>query len=329
MGVDVTDYGAVGDGVTPSDPAFAAAGAALVSLGGGKLHVPAGDFLLEDNIGLNTVGGIHICGEGRGVTTLVGAPGLADHVVAVHSSTSCSISDLDIDASGQVAGHGVRVAFVDDFALRRVGIHHAWTYGFGAQDGYIKRLTIEDVLVVDAGADGVDLKNKANANEGIFISNLRVDGFGRRGGEKKAGVDLRGPVMAFGIEVRNVPHLGYGIRLRQGEDTSSNGIGGHKSSLIGFQVFGGGVNGWGVNALVRHARLSGGYVEGLEQAGIALGGAGHEETIATGNTIVDCGRGFLIGGDRCMVRNNLIKQCAIPVEDNGTGNDVGDNLIVS
>ena len=60
---DVTDFGAVGDGVTDCTEAFRAAVTTCHRAGGGRVHVPAGDFLtgpihLRSNVNLHVTGTI-------------------------------------------------------------------------------------------------------------------------------------------------------------------------------------------------------------------------------------------------------------------------------
>ena len=57
-------FGAVGDGVTDSTAAFNAALAALAAAGGGKLYIPAGDYVINGTLGY-TAGALLVQGDGK------------------------------------------------------------------------------------------------------------------------------------------------------------------------------------------------------------------------------------------------------------------------
>jgi len=63
--ISVKDFGAVGDGVTDDSTAFNQCVAELVTLGGGTMIIPAGEYLLNSTVTINN-GGIWIKGNGSG-----------------------------------------------------------------------------------------------------------------------------------------------------------------------------------------------------------------------------------------------------------------------
>ncbi|MGE0784644.1 MAG: glycosyl hydrolase family 28-related protein [Sandaracinaceae bacterium] len=66
--VDVTDYGAVGDGTTDDGQAFEDAIAAADTMGGGAVRIPSGRYLLRRRLALPS--GVVVRGDGRDQTTL-------------------------------------------------------------------------------------------------------------------------------------------------------------------------------------------------------------------------------------------------------------------
>lgn len=64
--VNVRDFGAVADGVTCDDAAFAAASAALIAQGGGALRVPAGKYRMANRLDITVPGIEHISIDGEG-----------------------------------------------------------------------------------------------------------------------------------------------------------------------------------------------------------------------------------------------------------------------
>lgn len=69
----VKAFGAAGDGIKDDTAAIKAAAAAVFAQGGGRLHYPAGTYVISDSIVLQT--GVHHVGGGKGVTILKLAPG--------------------------------------------------------------------------------------------------------------------------------------------------------------------------------------------------------------------------------------------------------------
>ncbi|MCC5941951.1 MAG: hypothetical protein JJU37_10460, partial [Balneolaceae bacterium] len=117
---NVIDYGAVGDGQTPSANAFQQAIDEAESNGGGYVFVPAGKFILEKTplIGTN----VHLTGCGRGTVLTGERPG--DHRGAAlisnkgqqasgyEGASDWSISNLTIDSpktNGIVVSHSKNV----------------------------------------------------------------------------------------------------------------------------------------------------------------------------------------------------------------------------
>lgn len=118
--IDVTEFGAVGDGRTPSAVAFQRALDMAEAAGGGRVHIPAGTFLLERT---PLVGSrVHLVGAGAGTVLRGVRPG--DHrgaalisnkgqrATGYQGAHDWSISHLAIDSphtNGIVVTHAARV----------------------------------------------------------------------------------------------------------------------------------------------------------------------------------------------------------------------------
>ncbi len=103
---DVTDFGAVGDGVTDDTAAFVAALAAADAEGGGVVHAPAGTYVIRDRLALGN--GVVLQGDGPGLTILAiplsltdldGNPGLEGG-----GTSSYAFGGAFIEARGDVDG---------------------------------------------------------------------------------------------------------------------------------------------------------------------------------------------------------------------------------
>lgn len=104
--VSVKDFGAVGDGVTDDAAAIQAAIAAVGSTGG-TVFFPSGTFLVNAQIDINNLTGVHIKGAGRDATiikyggTFTG--GSTFSFIRFYQSLACSISCLSINCDATTA----------------------------------------------------------------------------------------------------------------------------------------------------------------------------------------------------------------------------------
>lgn len=215
--------------------------------------------------------GVTIAGIGRGVTILKVANSSNAHALQF-TANNWRVADLTIDGNraNQTAGHGIRCAGTGG-RIDRVTIQDAHSYGIGVAQGdgqSVQGCVFTDVRTVNTGADGIDFKNKANANRTNYLYGITVDGFGLNATlTTQAGIDCRGPVHIVGAHVRTVDVDKVGIRFRHGETVDPNGLGGHFSSLSGFHIYGDGTGTTdnGVLVMARHVQVSNGYVENCRQ----------------------------------------------------------------
>lgn len=265
----------MGDSMPIDMTQIEAAGAYLEQQGGGKLYFPSGDYLLR--LGSVTAAAIlvgssniRIVGDGVGATTFHLADNQNCHVVSFNGLSGliggCGLTDIGIDGNraNQTAGHGVRFDNVADAECARFHIQNAASYGIGAQGGAIKNLHIHHGLIEDVGSDGIDFKNKLDANEANFLDHLRIRRYGLNTAvDNQAGIDVRGVAHVNQVHVSEPPADGTGVRFRQGESTENNGIGGHNSTLSQFEIdMGMAANGVGVMSFARNVSISKGSSKG-------------------------------------------------------------------
>lgn len=167
------------------------------------------------------------------------------------------------DCSGQ---HGV--AFRDgasNLTLRDMEIRNVPSYGIAFQqnpkdldgDGVEDEcgdtvfdyhdIHLSNITIAETGADGIDFKNRCFGNHDISLHDITIrrPGLGilignvDKKAERKAGIDVRGPMRLSSIRVEGLGWNHSGVRFHIGEaGITKNGTGGHRSSLIGFHISG-------------------------------------------------------------------------------------------
>jgi hypothetical protein len=264
-----------GDGKTNDLPGIERLLAEAESRGRGTIRLPAGRFLLDPGsrqTALRFPANVRLEGAGRDQTTLIMAPGAQGHVINA-SFGWVQIADLTIDGNaarrpGKI-GHDLRVEG-DKILIERVRLINSVSYGLAiGQRRFARDVVVKDLEIVNAGADGVDLKNKLQRTEGISFENIIVRGFGRpdpdldpalvgtrqdrrRG---KAAVDLRGSrCVVRGLRVIGLRHGRDGLRFRPGEADDPNGPGAHGGMASNVRVEGNGA-GQGIAVVARDVKL--------------------------------------------------------------------------
>lgn len=267
------DFGAIGDGRTNATPALQKMLAAAEAKGKGTIKLPAGRFRLGG--GLTLPANVRLEGAGIDRTTLVMGDGQGGHVLNIPYGW-VQIADLTIDGNAagreKAVGHNIRLGG-DSVLIERVRVLSAVSYGIAiAQKYYARKVTIRDVVIEDAGADGIDIKNDLGRTEDILIENVTVNGFGRpraslapelvgsdqdRRGDK-AGVDLRGKCEVRGLTILGIGPDRDGLRFRDGEVGSPHGPGPHGSSASNVVIRGthGKKESIGISVMARNVRLT-------------------------------------------------------------------------
>lgn len=267
---NILDHGAVFDGDPSKAECNSAAwwlAIATAQASDQTIICPAGVCVVAEPVLIEGIG-VAIRSPNRDATTIALANGVNNHVVSFKNTIGGGLFDITVDGNraNQTLGHCIRGEGVERLAISRVRAVNACHYGLGLQGGLIRDLTVDDLIVEDSGADGVDIKNKLHTNSGNVLRNIRIRRHGLNG-TNQAGVDVRGPVLLSNIIVEQMGAVQSGIRFRQGEPTDVNGTGAHKSVLTGFQVFGASKDGTlGVSVVAKNVSVSDGYVEGVLRA---------------------------------------------------------------
>jgi hypothetical protein len=246
--VNVMNYGAKGDGITDDSQAIQEAVNEVKFNSGGELYFPRGEYLIDSFFEGELAGlyidfdNITVRGDGSNATKIKLGNNLNGHVIEIVGTTGVKVLDLRVDGnrSNNVSeGHGIRIAHSGDLILRNLLIEETSKYGIGLQDGAFFNVVLENIKLQRLGWDGIDIKNKANATENIYLKNIHVTEFDLRNEGDQAGIDLRGKCFLSNITVKNFGNgikKSYGIRFREGESTQANGYGAHFSTLTSFEI---------------------------------------------------------------------------------------------
>lgn len=359
------DFSAVGDGVANDGPAIRAMLAQIAADGGGAGHIPPGTYLLDnrgDGLALAMPDKCQLFGAGVGVSTLRLGDGQNAHILQMDGSRQ-SVRDLSFDgnrANQTNNYHCVRSLGLTRGRVFRCEMFNAGHYGIGLQGGTFNRVWLDDLDIHDVGGDGIDIKNKNQNNEMLFLSRITVENFGLLGETSTvyAGLDMRGLVHATDIFVRGLPYESVGVRFRFGEsDDLANGYGAHRSQLRGVNVISAspGLR-VGVSIESRNVDVDGGYLEGLWRGvavmqfepsirGVKAIGCGvgfHAEGASTltsngdrvsfiGGSARSCNIGFDLESDNCILIGNQLRGNTTGVRNQPTadGTVLGDNVFTS
>jgi len=272
-------FGLVGDGKANDLPALRQMLAEAERRGKGVISLPAGRFRLEPEDKKPAVvlpANVRLQGAGRDQTTLVMADGAFGHVVSAPYGWA-QIADLTIDGNEAnrigVVGHNLRLTG-DQILVERVRAINAVSYGIAiGQRRYARDVTIRDVEIVNAGADGIDIKNDLARTEKIRIEKVTVRGFGRPVAglpphlvgsaqdkrRNKAAVDLRGQCEVHDLTIIGILPDRDGLRFRNGEKGEGHGPGAHNAVASRIVVEGSSrtaAKAQGIAVVARHVRIS-------------------------------------------------------------------------
>ncbi len=346
--VTVKQFGAKGDNSTDDRASIQAAIDAVSVAGGGIVIIQEGTYLFGSALIYKS--NVAIRGLGRGATTLKVADSADDHGFNTSATVAdASIESMTIDGNrtGQAGGtraHCIRSA--DDMervVFRDLHILNSSGYGIGLQGtaddtGLLEDILIENCHIESSGVDGIDIKNRADANVGVKISNVFVKDFDQQGDGSKNGIDVRGQCLLDNIYVDlGTVNTNSGIVFRDGGPGSASGTGGRYSSLTNFYVKGDGAatGSVGVQILNREVTVANGYISnafrGIRFTGDKSGvsnvriidvldnavriEAGADQNMLDNITVIDSlGVSFYIAGN-----NNKISD-SISVDTNTVGN---------
>lgn len=291
--VSVKDFGAVGDGVADDTAAVNAAIAYVGAVGGGTVYLPAGVYALRnsnptatswDNDRAIYIGfsNIQLAGAGVGATKLRLVNNADCHVIKIGQRadgaiavSNCSVQDMEIDGNranqttpGPNENHwqGIDVSSgCQRITLRDLYIHDCAYYGIGMQRDAISDSRIQNVVIENTGADGIDWKNDSGSGIGNVISNVRVKNFGLISSlvYAQAGVDMRSGIYAENIFIEGMTGANgfVGVRTLGDGAATSFGIPLQPTRIRNVTVIGSDVNGSiGIRITTRNTEVSGAHV---------------------------------------------------------------------
>jgi hypothetical protein len=320
--VSVKDFGAVGDGVTDDTVAIQAAINAVGSINGGVIYFPTGVYLVSQgtipNQSLYLQNNVTIIGAGVGATLIKLAPNANSHVITGQNVNNIGIYNLAIDGdrANQILDvHGIQLLNVSGAIIQNVEVRKVVRYGIGLQQGTFRRIKIDSVYIHDTGYDGIDIKNRNNNNEDIFISNVTVRNWANiTTVDSQAGIDIRGKVQLNNIEcVAPASNNSTGVRFQTGETTDANGLGGHNSVLSNFFIDLGNTNSSiGINIAARNVAVSNGQIKNSHR-GVLVAQTGARVTQVNAEVITDIGFILSLGpgllrSDNCILTSCSVKQ---------------------
>lgn len=208
----VANADAYGDGTTDATSHLQGLIDAANARGGGTVIVPTGTFLISAG-NLLMKSGVTLMGQGSGSVLKLGAAA-ANHLLRGTGQSRFRVTNLKLDGNdaNQVA---VRQALNID-NNDEVTLDHLWivdTYGDGAQINSCRDSLISDVIVRDAGRNGISITSTAGVTSGLQMQNIHVDAKAGHVG-LNAGIDLeRGDdVQIRGLRVEG-PFL-YGVVVK-------------------------------------------------------------------------------------------------------------------
>jgi hypothetical protein len=197
------------------------------------------------------------------------------HVVAAPYGFA-QIADLTINGNAEAregaAGHALRING-DNVLVERVRSLNSVSYGIGiAQRNYARNAVLRDIEIVNAGNDGIDVKNHLGRTS-LLIERVTISGFARpwpnlpvhlRGTREdprrgKAALDLRGECTVKHVRIVGLRPFTDGLRFRHGEagnsadKKSTNGPGAHGAKVFDLFVSGSNIKD-PCNAVAIHAR---------------------------------------------------------------------------
>lgn len=239
--------------------------------GGGIVELPVGEIKVSAHKGAAIVlpNGTVLKGQGRGQTRIVMTNDEVGHVISAPEG-GVKLIDFTVDGGANQRrvsrGHNIRLEG-DDNLVQRISSINSCSYGVAlGQRRFVRRCVLEDVVVVDAKDDGVDVKNRLGRTE-VTIRNIRISRKGTLDADgSKAALDLRGKCLVEDVDISDMGSR-RGLRFRQGESGEQNGPGAHGSIARRVRVRGAA---YGIVVQARDVELS--EIETNETSvGIALG----------------------------------------------------------
>ncbi len=307
--------------------------AELASDGGGKLHFPAGVYLVDnqdapaaswDNDAAIwiTTNNIYLEGAGVGATKLKLKNSADCHVIkfgqrvgTAIAITNGGVSGMEID--GNRANQSAPTVTDDHWQgidvssdatrihLEDLYIHDCQYYAIGFQNASFSYCVVENVVIGNTGADGIDWKDEDADNTGNMINNVSVTNHGLSSVlSDEAGIDIRGGVAVSNVTVNSFGATAglTGIRLQY--PTSDADLA-EPATLTNFRIDGGDqASTVGLRISQRFAKVSNGHI-----TDVSIGVRVTQRECSLNNVMVtSCTDGFEFessaqasDGDRCTI----------------------------
>lgn len=353
---NVMYYGAVGDGVADDSTAIEAAVTAAVTAGG-TVYFPAGTYILNASISLNS--NIILQGNGAGVSVLkLKNSTNADMLTAAPSRQDIGIFDLELDgnrANQTTGGDGVSLSQgCSQIRVERCFIHDTWDDGIFVNAAAIActKIQIRGCSFQDNGGHGVNIVDTANGSTGLILSDLEFNGISRTASTTgKRAIKVAGECEISNIQIRNLNETGKtsgGIELVQ--SAAGPAQDGRQSTVSGVRITGTGSDVVGILCMGRQNVIGPALIRltGASSVGVRLDGASGALTafdnLVVGVQVLNASVGFDLTADAFTNRvmncvaidcttgiavaasatNNAFSaiafdNCTTPISDNGTG----------
>jgi hypothetical protein len=224
--VNVKDFGAVGDGVTYDDAAFAAAVAAIVASGGGVLYVPAGEYRLADRVDIVVPNREHVAvkGDGKYTTqlqfegvTVKGGIRFESTATALYDRPTFEIENIGLIPMTDDCGTALSASWADDqnveaaltvkglLANRRSVANGVGSWTRGIDGNHARNSTIADFYFI--GKQGV-------TKEAVRLDgqSTAVDIYDCHILEAETGIIAQGVCEGLNVNQCNIVAVRYGVR---------------------------------------------------------------------------------------------------------------------
>jgi hypothetical protein len=287
--VSVLDFGADPTGVANSTAAFNNAILYLGPLGGGKVLVPTGTYLVDRKTSAqpnydNDVcidiqyDNIHLVGDGVGSTIIKKAQNtISAHVIKIGRraggvviiANNCSVSQLTIYGNrttvGTAANSNLDVSSgCSNITISDIQSLQSTGYGLAFQRDNFVNCTVRDIKIEDCNGDGIDFKCDTNGTcYGNTIENVTVVRFGLAvtPGVPQGGVNIRTGVNAFNIHASEYGAENCGFRIDTSLDTTLT----NRSMVDNIKcICDGGTNSKGIQISGKSCHVSNVYCSGAE-----------------------------------------------------------------
>lgn len=189
--ISVKDFGAVGDGVTDDTSAIAAAYAALIASGGGKLFFPEGTYLTTDTLTFaDETHGVLIEGVSKDASSIVITNAVATPVFYIGSSTLVTglitVRDISVGPAQGAGANGVgNIAFEvvnrPGIVFERVGVdinnvamQFTTSYAPRIEQCYITNCGGAGIYFTDKSSNGAVIRDNTMNSNGLVGSGASI-----------------------------------------------------------------------------------------------------------------------------------------------------------